>query len=154
MILFSALVAVVTWQVFTRLVMHHPSSWSEEAARYCLVWLSMVGITIAVSERTDVAIDFFVQRLPEVTHRWFDLFVQVCLVVFSFGALVVGGWINATAAMGQRNPVLPFSQGQLYLIVPICGVFMTYFSLSHLVANLLGRYKGFFEEDPETMVEI
>src|SRR5699024_11755310 len=42
-VLFAVLVCVTAWQVFSRQVLHSPSTWSEELSKLLFVWLSFAG---------------------------------------------------------------------------------------------------------------
>ncbi|MGJ8675406.1 MAG: TRAP transporter small permease, partial [Pseudoalteromonas sp.] len=42
-----AIVAVVCWQVFSRFIMRSPSSYTEELARFLLIWIGVLGAAYA-----------------------------------------------------------------------------------------------------------
>ena len=48
---FAAMVILVVWQVFTRYVLKHPSTWSEELVSYLFAWMALFGASLAVSDR-------------------------------------------------------------------------------------------------------
>ncbi|HRS91659.1 MAG TPA: TRAP transporter small permease subunit, partial [Candidatus Marinimicrobia bacterium] len=47
----------VLWQVFTRFILHHPSSYTEELARYLLIWVGLLGAAYAAGNKMHLAID-------------------------------------------------------------------------------------------------
>jgi hypothetical protein len=53
----------VLWQVFTRFVIRHPSSYTEELARYLLVWVGLLGAAYASGHKLHLAIDLFSQKM-------------------------------------------------------------------------------------------
>ena len=69
----GGLLVTLFLQVFTRFITRDPLSWTEEAARYLYVYVVFLGSSAAVSDRTHVAIDFLVLRLP----RWARLAVAL-----------------------------------------------------------------------------
>lgn len=140
--LFALLVLLVAWQVFTRLVLNQPSAWTEEAARYTFVWVSLIGIAIAVGEKADVVMDFLVERLPRSLQRVADIIAYLATLAFVQYAMVFGGLQQASLAWTQRNPLLPLTQGQLYLALPISGALLTIYLLIHIVGTLSRRYAG------------
>ncbi|GAA2175522.1 TRAP transporter small permease [Agrococcus versicolor] len=149
-VLFAMLVLLVTWQVFTRLVLGDPSIWTEELARYTFVWVSLIGIALAVSEKADVVMEFVVERLPKAVQRITDVLAYLATLAFVLYAMVYGGLDQTIQAWGQRNPVLPLTQGQLYLSIPLSGILLTLFLLIHLARTLAPGYEGRqgFHEDP------
>jgi len=149
--LFALLVVLVAWQVFTRLVLNQPSAWSEEAARYTFVWVSLIGIAIAVGEKADVAMDFLVERLPRSLQRIADIIAYLVTLAFVLYVMVFGGVQQSILAWGQQNPLLPLTQGQLYLALPISGVLLTVYLLIHIAGTLSRDYVGHVGEPDEDL---
>lgn len=149
--LFGALVILVVWQVFTRLVLNDPSPWTEEAARYVFVWASMIGIAIAVGEKADVVMDFLVEKLPRPLQRLADLLAYLTTLAFVVYVMIYGGFKQSLMAWTQRNPLLPFTQGELYLALPIAGLLLTFYLVLHIGHTLSPQYsvREGFHDDPE-----
>ena len=62
MVLFVALVLIVTWQVFTRQVLHNSAPWTEEAARYTFVVLAIFSAAFVFGERGHIAVEMLVEK--------------------------------------------------------------------------------------------
>lgn len=140
--LFALLVALVVWQVFTRLVLNDPSAWSEEAARYTFVWVSLIGVAIAIGEKADVVMDFLVEKLPVPLQRITDVLAYLCVMAFVAYVMIYGGFKQTVASWTQTNPLLPFTQGQLYMALPIAGVLIAFYLVLHITHALSPAYKG------------
>lgn len=69
-------------QVVMRYVFQNSLSWSEELARYIFLWLSWVGASYAVKERSHFRVEMFADLLKGKARKIFELFVL--LVWFSF----------------------------------------------------------------------
>lgn len=149
-VLFGLLVALVVWQVFTRLVLNDPSAWTEEAARYVFVWVSMIGIAIAVGEKADVVMDILVEKLPRHLQRGADVVAYLATLAFVAYVIVYGGFTQTALAWNQTNPLLPLTQGQLYLALPLAGVLLSFYLILHILHALSADYRGRegFREDP------
>ena len=50
---FGALLILVIFQVVTRYILHNAPVWTEELARYCMVWGGLLGATVAFKEGSD-----------------------------------------------------------------------------------------------------
>ena len=88
----SAMVLNVLWQVATRFVLHNPSSYTEEIARYLLVWVGVLGGAYAVGKRIHLAIDLLPTRSSKERRKaMLELFIEVCIFVFAALVLVFGG---------------------------------------------------------------
>jgi TRAP-type C4-dicarboxylate transport system permease small subunit len=135
-ILFAVLVVVVVWQVFSRQVLSDPSTWSEEAARYIFVWLGLFGSALVFSERGHIAVDFLVRKFPKPLMRAALIFVQLTIIALAAVVFVYGGWKYVQQSSGQQLSALPFSVGQMYTVMPITGVLIIWYAVTHLIEAL------------------
>lgn len=141
-VLFATLVVLVVWQVFTRLVLNNPSPWTSIAAQYTFVWVSLIGIAIATGEKADVVMDFLVEKLPRPLQRVADILAYLCTLAFVLSVMVFGGLKQASLAWAQQNPVLPFTQGELYLALPVSGCVLSLYLVLHIANALSRHYEG------------
>ena len=150
MIAFGVLVIDVLWQVFTRYVLNHPSSWTEELAIFLLIWVALLGAAVALGRGAHLGIDYFVNKLPPRTHVLVDVFIFLCVALFSFLVMILGGieLVKVTLALQQKSPALGIDMGYVYLAVPISGFFMVLYS----VLELIGRVR-LFMKGPEALKE-
>lgn len=152
--LFAMLVLVVVWQVFSRQVVGNPSTWSEELARQTFVWLGLFAAAYVFGERGHIAVEFVVRLFPERVERVIAMAVQVLIIVFAVVVLIWGGWRAAMGAMGQNLSALPFTIGQMYLALPISGVFVAFYAIYHLQGIARGTepaYAGIEGADEEAV---
>jgi TRAP-type C4-dicarboxylate transport system permease small subunit len=130
-LLMAAMVLNVLWQVFTRFVLRHPSSFTEEAARYLMIWVGLLGAAYATGRKSHLALDLLTAHLQGGRKRASDLFIHSVVFVFSLAVLVGGGgrlvWIQLS--LGQQSAALQVKLGYVYLAVPLAGVFMVFYSI-------------------------
>src|SRR5690606_28462038 len=82
-VMFVLLVAIVTWQVFTRQVMNDPATWTEESARYTFVVLALLATAYVFSERGHIAVEILVEKLPAGVQKVIASLVQVTIIFFA-----------------------------------------------------------------------
>lgn len=61
---FWLLAAVVFLQFFTRYVLNDSMAWTEEIARYLLIWITFIGAAIAVRRGTHIGVEAVLHFLP------------------------------------------------------------------------------------------
>jgi TRAP-type C4-dicarboxylate transport system permease small subunit len=61
------LLFIVFFQVLNRFILHIPLSWTEEAARYGFVWLSLFGAVKALQTGSHIKVDIFINNLKPKT---------------------------------------------------------------------------------------
>lgn len=129
--LMSVMVLNVLWQVFTRFVVGRPSSYTEELARYLLIWVGLVGASYAVSRRMHLSIDLITERLKGEWKKASQLFIAAAIFLFALLVLVAGGirLVYITLALEQTSAALQVKLGYVYLALPISGVLIMFFSL-------------------------
>jgi TRAP-type C4-dicarboxylate transport system permease small subunit len=65
----GAMTAVVLLGVGARYVMQNPMSWTEEVARYLMVYLALIGVSIVTRRRAHLGVLYFVTKLPLLLQR-------------------------------------------------------------------------------------
>ncbi|MDX1384940.1 MAG: TRAP transporter small permease [Thermoanaerobaculia bacterium] len=118
---------LVCWQVFARFVLRDPSSVTEEAARFTMIWVGLLGAARAAGRRMHLAIDVLGRRLPGLRGA-LDILVRGVCATFAVGVLGVGGWslVDLTLDLGQLSPALGWQLGHVYLVLPLAGLLMAF----------------------------
>lgn len=134
----------VLWQVFTRFVLRNPSPYTEELARYLLIWVGLMGASYAVSKRMHLAIDVLTARWKGKRKYVSELFIQACIFLFALFVMVIGGksLVNITLSLEQVSAALRVKIGYVYLVVPLSGILIMFYSailLGESVQLLIGN---------------
>ena len=135
--IFAALVLDVLWGVVSRYVLGSQSRWTEELAIYLLVWVSLLGATLAFRDRAHLGVDYFVGKLDPAARRLAAVIAEVAVIVFACFGLVYGGYmlVSETLRSGQLTPAMGWKIGYLYSVVPLSGLFIAAFSIENLLSG-------------------
>ena len=68
-IIFWTLAIIVFLQFFTRYVLNNSLSWTEEIARYLLMWITFIGAAVAMRRGTHIAVEVALLFLPKPIVR-------------------------------------------------------------------------------------
>ena len=134
----ALLVSDVIWGVFTRYVMGEQAKWTEELARFLLVWVALLGGAVAFGTKGHLGVDFFVGRLHPAARRLTSVATHCAVLFFAVAVFLYGG-IRVVAhalAMEQMTPALGWKMGHVYLALPIAGIFMVLFTVENLIETL------------------
>lgn len=147
----AVLVADVVWQVFTRYVLQDPSSWTEELATFLMVWVGMLGASVALNRGAHLGIDYFTAKLSEKKRMYTVLSVFALVAIFSLLILIIGGieLVIITLRTNQLSPALSLKMGYVYLALPISGFFLLFYSVELFIETLTGISKGHRIEQPQ-----
>lgn len=130
----GVMVINVLWQVFTRFVMGAPSSFTDELARYLMIWVGVLGAAYVAGKRMHVAIDILPQKLSPKNQVKVKIFVNAIVILFCLVALVIGGLrlVYITYVLDQHSPALQIPLALVYAIIPISGIIIIYYKISDI----------------------
>jgi TRAP-type C4-dicarboxylate transport system permease small subunit len=135
MLIFGLLVLDVVWQVASRYIIGQSSSFTEEYARFSLIWLTVLGAAYINGQKEGhLSMDFLLMKLsPEKRIKRLRV-IQIVMAIFALVVMVIGGGnlVYTTLKLGQLSPALLMPLGYVYTIVPICGLIIIFFSIYHL----------------------
>ncbi|MCA9148431.1 MAG: TRAP transporter small permease [Planctomycetales bacterium] len=148
-VIVGILVLDVLWGVLSRFALGRPSPWTEELATFLLMWVALLGAAVALSRKSHLGVDFFVQQLHPDAQRLLAICVQALVACFAISAMVYGGivLVRETLQSGQVTPALGIRMGFVYLAMPIAGVFITLFSIEQALELIRG-------DAPETSCDV
>ncbi len=131
---FFALLLIVIFQVVTRYLLQNAPVWTEEVARYCMVWGGLLGATVAFKEGSD---PFLVPPPTRGNPIWLSgaRILRAMATVAFLGPILYHSdrfllrtWQRSTEALGIPTAVITVA-------VPL-AVMIIFF---HLLAQLLGK---------------
>lgn len=128
-------VSVVLWGVFTRYAVGNQAGWTEELARYLLIWISLLGAAYAVASRSHIAISLLPDSLEGSRKLLVNRIIDLLVLFFAVVVLIIGGsyYVWLTFTLGQRAPSLDLPIGIVYLVVPLSGLFIAFFQLKDII---------------------
>ncbi len=134
-VIMAMMVLNVLWQVFTRFVIGTPSSFTDELARYLMIWVGILGAAYASGKELHVAIDVLPQKLKKATQKKLSIIVKLIIALFALVAMIVGGGrlVFITYALDQLSPALQIPLAYVYLVIPISGLLIMYYKISDIL---------------------
>lgn len=120
----------VLWQVFTRWALGSPSSYTEELARYLLVWIGLLGAAFVSGRGKHLAIDLLPETLTGRRRAVLGLGIDGCVFVFALLVMVVGGGrlVQLTWRFNQLSAALGLPLGVVYLVIPLSGLIVMFYA--------------------------
>lgn len=114
-----AMTLVVLAQVFFRFVVYVPLPWSEELARYLMVWMGMLGAVVAQRKGLHIGVRVLVERLPKVLwDRWLAPMVQIAAMGFML-VIFWQGWELTVFNARQLSPAMQLPMYLPYVSIPV-----------------------------------
>lgn len=119
----------VLWGVFTRYAMGNQASWTEELARFFLIWIGLLGAAYASGQRQHLSIDLLKNKPVRL--------IAAIIILFAGGTMVIGGanLVLITASLGQTSPALKLPMSMVYLVIPLAGLLIIFYRLPDLISK-------------------
>ncbi len=124
--LVAGIAVVIAASVFWRYALNDALSWSEELAKYLMIWMVFVGAPIALRQGAHVAIELLPQALPERAKQL--LFALVFLIVAALMVMFV--YRGLTFAWNGRTQIMitvgGYSMFWLFVSIPLGSLIMLF----------------------------
>ena len=139
-ILLGIMLFSVLWQVLSRYLLNEPSSFTEELARYLLIWIGTLGAAYASGQRMHLAITYLPDKLSDKHRDRLQIVLNVLVILFVIAVFCVGGirLVYITSILGQNSPALGVPLAFVYAILPVSGALILIYKGME-VTKLAGR---------------
>lgn len=132
------IVCVVSAQVFCRKFLGFSIRWSEEVALLLMVWMAFVSMAIGVEKHLHIAISMFFDKMPPKVQFVISKVTDALMILFGV-VMIYFGVKLVQSTMSSTLPATKWPSGTLYVMIPVSGIFIAYYSFIDLFG--LERYK-------------
>ncbi len=132
------MIIIVLIGTFFRQVLQNPLLWTDELARYLMIWMALIASSIALKQREHVGIKIIIQRMP-TRLRKVIVFVTKLFMAYFLYILTVEGVAAALRARSQISPALRITMFWPLLSVPLAGFFTLLQLILQMIIDLTGE---------------
>lgn len=141
--LLVVLVLDVWLGVLARYVIPLPLTFTEELARYLMIWMALLAVSSGIAHREHIGVEFVFTRLPGGVRRW--LAVAFDLIAFAFFfALFWYGLSFAHKGFSRMTMIYSIPKGYPFSGVPLAAL------MACIQLFLIGIYDFFSERAPKS----
>lgn len=130
-IIISVMAFDVFIEVIFRYVLLFPLFWTEEFARYCLVWSSLLAAGIALKRGQHIAVTFFAERVPKRIRTIAGLGGDI-LVAAMLAVILWGGIYLVILTRHQLSPAMRLPMSLPYMAIPTGSAIMFFHALTSI----------------------
>ena len=140
-LLMGLLMVPVTMQIFSRYIGLIPRYiWTEEIARFCFIWIILIGAMIAVRDGSHFAVDLLpnpkTKRGAAVGRMFVDFIIFLVALIF-----IVWGWPLVQFGLLQSSEIADLPMITIYIAWPLAGVTWILF-LGEKLADNIRLFRG------------
>lgn len=139
---FTSMTIFVFAQVIFRYVLKQSLSWSEELATYLFIWLTFIGASVAMKERSHINVEIVISNIKNIKLRKsIFIFAQITsilfLIIVSYYGIIIS---TQLLALGKSSAAMPFLKvGLIYFAVPIGSLLMIMYLIEIIWDVLLDK---------------
>ncbi len=140
-VLMTAMVGSVVWQVLSRYLFVVPAAWTEELARFLLIWIGMLGAAYAYRQGSHLGIDLLAAKLEGPAKQRLHGVIHVVCLLFAASVLVIGGGslVSMTWELKQYSAAMGLPIAYVYSVIPTSGVLVCLFAADAIVNRSAGE---------------
>lgn len=132
--LMAAITILTLIQVIWRYGLNQPITWSEEVARYCFVWVTLIGAA-ALLRLSDghPELDSLRNRAGPFLRHAIDIFSRLMIIACSL-AISIGGFRMIETQFHQLSPSVGIPMWMMYLsmtVTPLIGILWVLWRAKH-----------------------
>ena len=129
----ALMVFIMLLQVFFRYALNNALPWPDEAARFCMLWMTGLMAPLALRHGGFVAIDMFQQMLPRLLATILQITLWLVALIVLIVAVQIGwdhfnaGWLFKSSSMkipagliSERPVRMPLAYSYLSLLLSVC----------------------------------
>jgi TRAP-type C4-dicarboxylate transport system permease small subunit len=131
-VLLVATCVIVFAEVVSRYLSIGSLAWSDEAARFLFIWTALLGAALGVKDGSHFAIHFVADLVPVPMRGGLVVFGAVGTSLV-YGVMIWQGARLAVQNSDQLSPALDVSMSIPYLVVPVSGALMLFFTWVNVI---------------------
>ncbi|MBR5642464.1 MAG: TRAP transporter small permease [Firmicutes bacterium] len=128
--LMICIVICVTIQIIARSILHLSTPWTEEIARYLLIWMTFLGSPVALRKGEHLMVDLLYSKYPAKGRQWVHLLSDVSIAAFCTYLLIFGIQLcNSPVVKRFKSPAAGIPRTWVYSALPVGAALMLLIAL-------------------------
>ena len=128
----SAMIAVVSIQVFARFFLEASPPWTEEAARIFFIYTVAFGTGLGINDNSFVRLELIENFLSGRIFFLLDYLIDIITIIFAV-FMFVGSLYFIKMGLDERSPALEISMAFIFVSTSIIGLAIGFFTLKRLL---------------------
>lgn len=117
--------------------------WADEFTRYCIIWVTFIGSSLAVREGAHLAVTALLEVLKGAAKNIIIGISHIISIIFTIFLTVYGtSNVMQAAASNQLTPSMEVPIYIIYIAIPLGGVLMTFRYMQELAKLIKNMQEG------------
>ena len=138
MILFVILIFACVAQVFFRFVLNNSLSWTEELARYCFIWMHMIGASLLIEANGHATVTVILDLMHGAVRKVFDILIEL-IILFNGVVMLHSGWVLSFSSRNNLSTAMSVPMWMINSSVAVGGLLLVFQALVRIAVVLAGE---------------
>ena len=138
MILFVILIFACVAQVFFRFVLNNSLSWTEELARYCFIWMHMIGASLLIEANGHATVTVILDLMHGAVRKVFDILIEL-IILFNGVVMLHSGWVLSYSSRNNLTTAMSVPMWMINSSVAVGGLLLVFQALVRIAVVLAGE---------------
>jgi TRAP-type C4-dicarboxylate transport system permease small subunit len=139
-VLLVGILIASTLQVITRYIFNSSLTGTEELARYCSIWMSMLGASICVRYGTHASVSLINDSLTGKVKCVHSILINLLIIILAI-ILINQGFKMVNLTWTQCSPSLRIPMSYVYLAIPVGSIGMVLNAVRNIVESFI-KWEG------------
>lgn len=136
---FVFFINIIARFAFTAIDIHIPVPWSQEIARYIMVWSVFVGSAVAARRDQLISVDLLIEVLPASVGKAIKISALLLTIVFFIYLTVIGYGMAFDQGLRQTSPNMGFPMIVVYISMLVGSIIAVINIVTLLLDSLLTK---------------
>ena len=134
-VLLVILIFACVLQVFFRVVLHNSLSWSEELARFCFIWMHLVGASLLCRSHEHATVTVILDLITGKARKVWDMVIEM-VILFDGSILLIYGIQLVQGTWGNPSPAMSLNMGIVNASAPAAGILLMIQAAVMIILNI------------------
>lgn len=124
----TLMIFATSLQVISRYIFNAALSWTDELSRYCFIWSSMIGASVAFWRGSHAAVDVLVANFKgkiQIAHKT----IVYLLITYMSLVLAIKGFQAVMIVHTQNSTAMHIPMSLVYASLPINAVIIAFYAI-------------------------
>lgn len=136
--LFVVLILACVAQVFFRFVLNNSLSWTDELARYCFIWMHLIGASLLIYGGEHATVTVVLDLLHNAARKALEVLIE--LVIFFDGVIMLyAGTVLSYSSRANLSTALSVPMWIINSSVALGGLLLMFQAVVKIAVILLDR---------------
>ena len=146
-LLLAVMLVSIMIQIVLRNIFNVGLGWTEEMARYTMIWLTYIGAIVSLKQGSHIAIKLLIDRFSPKWKEYTSLISNLMILFFLFFLLKEGIKLNRSPVIiHQLTPGMQVPTNFLYSVIPVCISMMMIVIVAQIIQGVRKLAKARMED--------